>query len=203
MGEGSTRKALGVAAHVAGSIALLLSWWAAALTGLLVGRQIVMLMHAADYRPATFTIEKLVYARGNRNPSRAARDPDRSWAEGTVDGNREVYDLGGYLKGIPGSQEDLERQFRVGQRLEVLYNPGAPATLQLRVVYPDPSHEQRWRSRRNHLLRVTYLPLGLALALSLSCAAGARRWTAGVGYLVASVLFVLLSWIFVLLDWSA
>ena len=124
------------------------------------------------------------------------------WAEGTLGGRKEIYDIGGYLKGIPGSQEALEQEFRVGQQLEVLYNPGAPATLRLRVVYPDPNHEERWRSRRNHLLRVTYLPLGAALTLSLVCGAVARRWT-GAGYLVASALFVLLSWIFVLLDWSA
>lgn len=182
-----------------GFLAILLSWWTAILTAFLIGTSIVILMYADGYRPGTFTIEKLVYVQGGWQNRRS--QPDRYWAEGSIAGQSEKFKLGGYTKGIPQNQEDLEAQFKIGQKLPVLYNPDVPEKLEVRVLYPEKNFHATWKSRQKQMIRTAYLPQGLAIVLCLICGILARKTKSAIGFSVASLIFVALAWIFVLWRW--
>ena len=182
-----------------GFLAIILSWWTAILTAFLIGTSITILMYSDGYRPTTFTIEKLVYVKGGWQGSRSR--PDRYWAEGTIADQTEKFKLGGYTKGIPQNQEDLEAQFKIGQELPVLYNPNVPEKLEVRVLYPEKDFHETWKRRQKQMIRTAYLPQGLAIFLCLICGILARKTKSAIGFSVASLFFVVMAWVFVWLKW--
>jgi len=169
-----------------GFIAIILSWWVAIIT-FLIGQSIFILIYADGYKPATFTIEKLVYF----NPAHRGRGrPDEYFAMGSVDGKTEKFKLGKYVKGTIQNYEDLETQFDIGQKLPVLYNPGMPEKLELRVLYPEENFKTHWESRQKQVIRTGYLPWGAAIALCFFFGIVSRKIKSSFGFFFASLFFV-------------
>ncbi len=178
-----------------GVAAILLSFWTALLTGLLIGRSIFIILYADGYRPETFTIEKLVFIKGNYTGSRGQRSYDKHWAEGTVAGQTEIFTLGGYIEGTINSQEDLESQFKIGQQLPVVYNPDVPESLELRVLYPEEDFRATWENTQRRMINTAYLPLFLAMGLCLLCGIIAQKIKSAVGFCIGSLFLVIFSWV--------
>jgi len=195
-----SRSLLAVLTLSFGLVATLASFWAGMLVALLAGRQFVVLTHLDGYRPAEFTVERLVYAHGQRRGNRV--DPDRYWAEGTIAGQQERFGLGAYLPAIPSNQAELERMMEVGRVLPVLYNPGVPDTIGARVLYPEKDFPAGWRLRRHNLIVYGFGPLAIALGLCLLCSLANRSWT-GVKFAVACIPFPVMGCLFAWLDVSA
>jgi hypothetical protein len=186
-------------AFLFGFAAILCSWWSAAILMFTAGRVIVVNTHMDGYRPATFTIEKLIFIKPFSGRGRVGSTPGRIYAEGNVGGQHEEFDLGAYLKAKISSQEDLERQFSVGERLAVYYNPEVPDTVRARLLYPSENFRDYWRGYLARTLRVAYLPLVIALGLTLLAGWAGRTW-AGVKFAAASLFFVILGAALVLFD---
>ena len=186
----------GVLATAFALISLALSLWAAVIVGMLGGDNAVVLLHAADYRPATFTIERLVYLPGGGTGARGTttRRSDRYWAEGRIGEQAEKFTLGGYLKGIPKDREEFEGWFSVGQELSVLYDPDLPRSLNVRVLHPREDFREFWRRRWRNIFLVAYLPMGIALVLCAVCSRLARDWS-WLRLAMFSVLIALTGWI--------
>ncbi|MCB2189004.1 MAG: hypothetical protein KQJ78_21500 [Deltaproteobacteria bacterium] len=177
-----------------GVVAILLSFWTAMLTGFLIGPRVFLIMYGEGYRPAVFTITKLNFFKGSHAGSQANRTYDKHWADGTVDGNQETYKLGGYLRGPVNRLEDLESQFKVGQRLSILYNPEVPRHLELRVQYPEENFRASWEATQRQMVRTAYLPLLAAMGLCLLCGLLAGRLKSAAGFCLGSLLFVAFAW---------
>ncbi len=175
-----------------GAIALVLSVWAAIFTAFFVGRSVVVMVHAGGYRPATFTVEELLFQKG---VMRTNRTYDSHGAVGTVDGRRERFGLGGYVKLPLQSRADLEGQVRVGQQLPVLYNPAVPKSSEARVLYPEKNFKQTWQRRQREMITTAYLPWGLAIALCLVFGAAAGRIASAVKICLGACVLVVLAWI--------
>lgn len=178
-----------------GVAAILLSFWAAILTAFLIRSSIFILLYADGYKQDTFTIEKLVFVKGKYTGSRAQRSYDKHWAEGTVAGRTENFSLGGYTQGTINSQEDLESQFEIGQKLPVVYNPDVPEDLELRVLYPEENFHATWKSLQKRMLNTAYLPLVFSMGLCFLCGIVARKTKSAIGFCVASLFLVVFSWI--------
>ncbi|MBU0485350.1 MAG: hypothetical protein KKB30_12665 [Proteobacteria bacterium] len=184
-----------------GSIAILLSFWAGMLLALLAGRQFVILSHIEGYKPAEFTVEKLVYFHGMR-PGRSRIDKDHYWAEGTINGQPEKFTLGAYLPKIPANQAQLESMMSVGRVLPVLYNPEVPDTIEVRIIYPEEDFPAKWLLRRRNMYKYGFGPLAIALGFCLLCSLADRSWL-GLKFFVGSLPFPLMGWLFAWLDLSA
>ena len=178
-----------------GIASILLSFWTALLTALLIGPSIFIILYADGYKPETFIIEKLFFVKGKYTSNRAQRSNDKHWAEGTVAGQTEEFKLGGYTQGSINSQEDLESQFEVGQKLPVVYNPNVPENLELRVLFPEENFRATWKSRQQRMLNSAYYPLALSMSLCLFCGFVSRKTKSAVGFCVASFFLVVFSWI--------
>jgi hypothetical protein len=188
----------GVLAMVFAMISVTLSLWAAFIVAMLGGDNAVVLLHAEDYRPATFTIERLVYKPGGSTAGSirgtTTRRSDRYWAEGRIGEQAEKFTLGGYLKGIPKDQEEFEGWFSVGQQLSVLYDPDVPRSLNVRVLHPRENFAEFWRQRWRNIFLVAYLPMGIALALCAVCSLLATSWS-WLKFALFSVPIALTGWI--------
>jgi hypothetical protein len=180
-----------------GSGAVIVSFWTALITGFFIGPSIVILLHADGYRPDTFTITKLNHVKGYRRGSQ--RTYDKTWADGTVAGNQEIFKLGEYIQGTIQSQEDLEKQFHVGQKLAVYYNPNAPKRWETRVLYPEKDFHKTWDRRQKKMINTAYLPLALCWVLCLLFGALGRKMKSAIGFCVGSLFFVAFAWIITLL----
>jgi len=189
------RRIFRILASAFGMIALLCSWWSCLLIMFMAGKNIVIMANVDGYRPAVFTIEELVYAKGIDRHGYARGD--RFWAEGTVNGQAEEFTFGAYLKTTPRSQEELEKAFSVGQQLKVLYNPDVSGDVDARVLYPREDFQEYWKDRWRWLLKQAYLPLGISLALSIVFSVAARTWTS-LKFIVAALLFTLFGWFAIL-----
>lgn len=185
---------------VFGLVAVFASLWAGALVALLAGRQFMVLTHLDGYRPAEFTVEKLVYFRGQRRGSTQTRD--QYWAEGTVAGRHERFGLGAYLPKIPASQAELESMMQVGRVLPVLYNPEVPDTVEVRLLYPEEDFPAKWLLSRRNVYTYGFGPLAVSLGLCLLCSLADRSWT-GLKFALGCIPFPVLGWLFAWLDRSA
>ena len=179
-----------------GFSAILLSWWTALIT-ILLGQSIVILYYADGYRPETFTIDKLVFIKGQFYPDRKTHDT--YWAEGSVAGQKEKFDLGGYVEGVIQNQEELDSLFKIGQVLPVVYNPDVPEKHGIRILYPEKNFRETWRLRRDKIFRTGYLPLIFTLGLCFICGILAKKTKSAVGFIFGSLFFVIFAWIFILL----
>lgn len=184
-----------------GMIALLVSLWCAALIAMLGGRQFMVLTHVDGYRPAEFTVEKLVYFKG-RHYASGSNDPTEYWAEGKVDGHRERFVMGSYLPKIPTSQAELESMMDIGRVLPVLYNPQVPDTLDVRVLYPEQNFPANWYRSVDSLYMIGVLPLGILVALCLLFSLLDRSWV-GLKFMVVCSFFPVMGLVFAWLDYSA
>ena len=180
-----------------GVLAIACSVWARMLVALLGGQHFTVLTHVGGYRPAEFTVERLVYQAGQRRGSTTS--PTRYWAEGTVNGHKERFGLGAYLPKIPGSLAELEGMMAIGRVLPVLYNPEVPDTIEARVLYPDRDFPARWLIGLHNLYKFGFGPLAVALALCLLFSLVDRSWL-GVKFAVGCLPFPVLGLLFALLD---
>jgi hypothetical protein len=175
-----------------GALAIVLSMWAAMLTAFSVGSSVVIMLHADGYRPAVCTIDELFFQRGEIRSNRTYSD---YYAGVTVEGQKEEFNLGDYIKGVPQTREDLEAQVQVGQRLDVLYNPDVPRNSQLRVLYPEKNFKQTWKNRQKRMIQTAYGPWILAIGLCLLFGAAARKIRSAVKMSIGACIFVILAWI--------
>jgi len=174
-----------------GVAALLLGAWTALVTAFTIGPNLITLKYLDGYEPATFTVRELRFFGGSIQAGHNRRD--RYWADGVIDGNQEKFFLGDYIKGSIDSQEELEAQVHVGQRLKVLYNPDVPSALEEhRVVYPEKDFKDYWKGFLQRRLRETYYPLAAALLLCVVCGILARNIRGAVGFVVGSTFMILL-----------
>ncbi len=180
-----------------GSVAVIVSFWTAMITGFFIGPSIIILLHADGYRPETFTITRLNYVKGWGTGSK--RKPDKYWADGTVAGKQEIFKLEGYIQGTIQNLEDLEKQFHVGQRLAVYYNPDAPKNWETRVLYPEKDFHETWKRRQKKMINTGYLPLTFCWALCLLFGILGRKVKSAIGFCVGSLFFVAFAWIITLL----
>jgi len=177
---------------LSGGAAIVLSFWAAIITGFLIGNSIFILLYADGYTPATFTIEKLSYVKGHR--ASGHRTHDTYWADGTIDGKKEKFKLGRYITGVIQSQADLEAQVHVGQKLRVLYNPMAPEKLEIRVQYPEKDFKRAWERRKEQMIHTAYMPLAIAMGICLFSGIVIDRIKTAFGFCLGSLFFVAFSW---------
>lgn len=180
-----------------GVAAVILSFWTAMITGFFIGPSIVILLHIDGYRPETFTVTRLNYVKGYRTGSQ--RKPDKLWADGTVAGKKEIFTLGGYIQGTVQNLEELEKQFHVGQKLAVYYNPDAPKNWETRVLYPEENFHETWKNRQKKMVNTGYLPLALCWVFCLLFGILGRKIKSAVGFCVGSLFFVAFAWAITLL----
>ncbi len=95
-----------------GMIALLLSFWAGLLVGLLGSSYVQTMLHADGYRPETFTIDKLVYFPGLGQRGGAGNRTAKWWAEGTINGQTEKFTFGNYVKDYRQARKILKSSSR-------------------------------------------------------------------------------------------
>lgn len=192
----------GTLVAIFGIIALILSLWACFLVVALGVNTSVILLNARGYRPAVFTIEKLVYLKGTVARGGIKSRPTTYMAEGKVGNTTEKFSLlGAYVKGIPKNMEELESQLSVGQELAVLYNPDVPKTQGVRVLYPKENFQEYWQQRWKKILLAAYLPLGSSLFLCILFSFLARSW-AGLKFTIGSLLMPLIGWVFLIYKMS-
>lgn len=179
-----------------GFIAVILSFWSALITAFFVGPSIVIMMNAEGYHREVFTIRKLHYV---HNDMRTQRTLDKYWADGEVAGQSEEYGLGGYVQGVPQNLEDLESQFQVGQKLDVMYNPNVSKKRGSRVLFAEDNFHETWRARQKRMVNTGYYPLGLALGLCFICGLLAGKTKSALKFAAGSSFFLIFAWVFVLL----
>ncbi len=182
---------------VFGTAAILLSFWVAICTGPLLGKNIYALLYVDGYVPATFTIEKITFFKGNNSSNRTN---DKYWADGDINGNKEKFGFGNYISGVIQSQGDLEKQVSVGQKLPVLYNPEAPRHLEIRVQFPEKDFKQTLKRRQKEIINTAYLPWIVSIGLCLFFGIIACRIKTAIGFCIGSMFFVVFAWIPTLLN---
>jgi hypothetical protein len=178
--------------NLSGAAAVILSMWTALLTAFGAGDSIVIMLNADGYRPAVCTVDRIVFQRGE---ARRNRTYDAYYAEVTVEGRREEFNLGDYVRGVPQTREDLEAQVPEGRELAVLYNPDVPGKSRLRVLYPEKDFRESWRNRQRKILRTAYGPWGLAIVLCLTFGVAARRTRSALKWCAGASVFVILAWV--------
>jgi len=197
-GNSKPNTVFGVLVTIFGIIALILSLWACFLVVVLGDDTAVVLLNAKGYRPAVFTIQKLVYFKGTIAREGVASRPTTYFAEGKIGDTTENFSfLGAYVKGIPNSREEFESQLSVGQELAVLYNPDVPKSLNTRVLYPKENFQKYWQQRWRNIFLTAYMPLGSSLFLCILFSFLVRSW-AGLKFTIGSLLMPFISWVFVL-----
>jgi len=199
--ENSFRKTFRILKNLFGFGGVLFSWFTAMITLFLIGPSFVILYYLDGYKPATFTIEKLTYIQGQYHSSVAKRSYDKYWADGTVDGQKEKFTLGAYIKGAINNQEELDVQLKVGQKLPVYYNPEVPEKHELRILYPDENFYEIRKLRKDKFIRTGYLPLFALWGLCLLCGILAQKKVSAVRFVFGSLFFVAVAWGFVLLKY--
>lgn len=167
--------------------AIICSWWSCIIFVSLAGKPLVISTHIDGYRPTTFIIEKLIFDRGDH-------EAKRIYAKGTVDEQPEEFNLGAYLKEKPTSQYELEQLLAVGQQLEVFYNREVSDPVAARVLFPTENFKEYWLKQLTHVLRIAYLPLGIAIGFSLLASLIGRSWI-GVRFAAGSMFFPVFSWV--------
>ncbi|NQT26931.1 hypothetical protein HQ585_16360 [candidate division KSB1 bacterium] len=172
-----------------GVAGLFLGIWTTLLTAFSIGPIMAILMYADGYEPAIFTVEKLSYIQGQFIHGK--HHPDRYWADGTVNGQSEMFKLGEYIKGAINNREELEKQIKIGQKLPVLYNAKVPKKLQKRVMYPEMNFHSTWKNRQSRLFRKSYIPLFVSLGLCFLCGIVARNTKSAMSFIVGSTFLVL------------
>ena len=182
---------------ICGTAAILLSFWVAICTGGLLGKNIYTLLYVDGFEPATFTIEKISFFKGNNSSNRTY---DKYWADGDINGSKEKFGLGSYISGVIQSQEDLEKQVSVGQKLPVLYNPEAPSHLEIRVQFPEKDLKKTLKRRQEQIFNTAYLPWLSAIGLCLFFGVIARKMKMAIGFSIGSMFFVVFAWIPTLLN---
>ncbi|MBW2180233.1 MAG: hypothetical protein JRG81_07670 [Deltaproteobacteria bacterium] len=178
---------------LSGGAAIVLSFWTAIITAFVIGNSIYILIYADGYKPATFTIEKLSFVKGHRASGK--RTSDKYWADGMVDGKKEIFKLGSYITGVIQSQKDLESQVHVGQKLPVLYNPNTPKKLAIRVQYPEKDFKRTWERRQDKMVHTAYMPWFIAMGLCLLSGIGADKIKASFGFCIISLFLVVFAWV--------
>ena len=176
-----------------GIAVLLLGAWTAFLTAFIIGPNMVTLKYVDGYQPATFTIQRLNFTKGDIRGNRHTHDT--YWADGIVNGHQEKFFLGDYIKGVINSQAELEKQIHVGQQLKVLYNPGVPKNKfeKKRVVYPEKDFKNYWIGFQQRRLQESYCPLGVSILLCLVFGIAARNIVGAIGFVVGSAVMVLIA----------
>ncbi len=175
-----------------GASAVILSMWTALITLGSAGQSVIILLYADGYRDAVFTVDQLLFQRGEM---RRNRTYDSYGAEGTVEGRKEFFSLGEYVRGVLQKREDLEAQVRVGQELKVLYNPDVPKTSGLRVLYPEENLKDTWRKIQRKMILTGYGPWLICLILCLVFGIAAGKTASAVRIGAGASVFVALSWI--------
>lgn len=175
-----------------GASAVILSMWTALITLGSAGRSVIILLYADGYRDAVFTVDQLLFQRGEM---RRNRTYDSTGAEGTVEGRKEFFSLGEYVRGVLQKREDLEAQVRVGQELKVLYNPDVPKTSGLRVLYPEENLKDTWRKIQRKMILTGYGPWLICLILCMVFGIAAGKTVSAVKIAIGASIFVLLAWI--------
>lgn len=175
-----------------GASALVFSMWTAMITLGFVGKSIIILLYADGYHEATYTVDQLLFQKGEM---RRNRTYDSHGAMGTIEGRKEFFGLGDYVRGPLQKREDLEAQVHVGQELKVLYNPDVPKKSELRVLYPEKDLKHTWRKIQKKMIRTAYSPWLISMALCLIFGAAAGKTISAVKVCIGASVFVVLSWI--------
>jgi hypothetical protein len=174
---------------ICGMLAVIFSIWTALVTSSGIETSIYLLRYADGYRPAVFTIEKIVFIKGD-NASKN-RTHDTYWVEGDIEGKKEKFGLGKYVPGVVQNQADLGKKVSVGQKLPVLYNPDIPESLGIRVQYPERNFKQYVQRMQWEMIRETYMPWSVSICLCLFFGVIARKYRMATGFCVLSF-FILL-----------
>ncbi len=177
---------------VFGVLALIFSMWAALITLGSAAKSVVVLLYANGYREATYTVDQLLFQKGEM---RRNRTYGSYGAMGTVEGKEEFFGLGDYVHGVLQKREDLEAQVHVGQELKVLYNPDVPKASELRVLYPEKDLKQTWKRIQTKMIRTGYGPWLISMVLCLLFGAAAGKTLSAVKICIGACVFVFFSWI--------
>lgn len=175
-----------------GASALILSMWTALITLGSVNKGVIILLYAKSYHEATFTIDQLLFQKGEM---RRNRTYNSYGAEGTVEGRKEFFGLGDYVRGVLQKREDLETQLHVGQELNVLYNPDVPRASELRVLYPQKNLKETWIKIQTKMILTGYGPWLISIILCFLFGIVAGKTISAVKICIGALVFVLLSWI--------
>lgn len=147
-------------------VVLVLIW--AALFALPWWNRVAIHRNRANYRPATFLVSDAAYERGKRGTS--------YWLQGSIAGESERF-VPPLADGAarPRNRADLLRQFPVGTKIAVLYNPSMTRALiqdeTLRVKPDAPDFWQREARLRRSLTRMLFGPPAAGVAILV-----AVRW---------------------------
>ena len=177
---------------VFGVLALIFSMWAALITLGSASRSVIILLYADGYRESTFTVDQLLFQRGEM---RRNRTYNSYGATGMVEGQKEFFGLGDYVQGVLQKREDLEAQVHIGQELKVLYNPDVPRTSELRVLYPEKDLKQTWKRIQTKMIRTGYGPWLISMVLCLISGVAAGKTISAIKICLGACVFVFFSWI--------
>lgn len=153
--------------HISNFAAILLALWACALTFFFVGDDLYIQLNVDGYKPAVFTIKELKFYEAYTDNARVRPTHHFAYyfAYGEIDGNKERFGLTGFNKELIESQADLEKEFSVGQKLQVLYNPDIPKKFDIQIQYPDKDFKKVHKRRQMQMINKTYKPWAIAFSL--------------------------------------
>jgi len=186
-------------------LVIVLSLWAATLTFLSLGENFYIQLYAGGYKPAVFTIKELKFYKeysGGHGSSASYTIPAKYWAFGEIIGNKDKFGLKGYAKGVIESQSDLEKEFTVGQKLQVLYNPNVPKKLEVHIQYPLKDFKNTHKRRQMQMIKYTYGPWVIAYCLYIFLKILTKNVRGIITVTLTSLFFMGMGWCLVLFDLS-
>lgn len=167
-------------------------------------RKFYIQLYVNGYKPAVFNIKELKFYKASSGGygSSSYSNPSKYCAFGEIDGIKVKFGLKGFTKGIIENQTDLEKEFSVGQNLQVLYNPNIPKKLDVHVQYPLQDFKNTHKRRQMHMLRYTYGPWVIAFCLCLSLKIVTKNFQGLLIVALTSLFFMGMGWCFVLFNLS-
>jgi hypothetical protein len=176
-----------------------LAMWAAMGTFLALGENFYILLYVDGYKPAVFTIKELKFYKGSTSGFGRTQTTtlDSYRAYGEIAGHNDQFGLKGFAKGFIQSQSDLEKEFSVGQKLQVLYNPNIPKKLNVHIQYPEKDFKKTHERRRMQMLKHTYGPWIMSFCVCLFLGIFTKNIRGIILVALMSLLWMGIGWIFV------
>jgi len=195
-------KAINILMRISTYATIALSFWASMLSLLGLGENLYIQLYADGYKPAVFTIKELKFYKSTTSQIglRTSKSLATYLAYGEIDGNKERFGLKGFTKGFIESQADLEKEFSVGQKLQVLYNPDIPKKLKVHIQYPEKDFKRAHKRRQMQMIKIAYSPWVIAFCLCFLLGVLTKKKGDAVFVAMISLFFMGISWIIILFN---
>lgn len=199
------KKVINILMHISKFVTIALSFLAGMLTLLALGENFYIQLYVDGYKPAEFTIKELKFYKSTTSQSglRTRTTSATYLAFGEIAGNKEKFGLKGFTKGrLIQSQSDLEKEFSVGQKLQVLYNPNISKKLKVHIQYPETDFKKIHKHWQMQMIKYTYGPWIISFFLFVFLGILTKSIPDIILVALTSIFFMGMSWLFVLFNLS-